>query len=209
MGKYYDVIFYGAFFLTSLAFPLWVSTYARKRGRPGWSKIAFFSTFVGLGFLGGLAALTAAAAKPGIIESDELEITSDDSIVGIPRTKKEKAEVFGTCPKCGSNMVNRSIMVVDPITRERTKSTNQERLGVTGAAIFIVIGAAIMIYTLFRFFTLGYPVGYLAAAGFGGYFVYLGIRPLLARKQEKGKQVIEVFNCARCKSEWDGLEVKN
>ncbi len=209
MERYSDLILYAVFFLTSFVFPLWVSKFASKRGRPGWSKIAFFSVIIGLGFFGGLAALTAASMKPGIMDNNELEISTDASIEGLAGKNKEKIKPGGSCPKCCSNMVHRSIIVIDPATGERTKSINQEQMGTTAGTVMIVFGAAIMCFTIFRFFTLAYPIGYLAAGGIGGYFAYLGIRPWLARKREEGRQVIEVFDCARCKSTWDGLEIKN
>lgn len=206
MEKYLDLIVLTGFALTSIVFPLWVSTFAAKRGRPGWSKVAIFSIIVGLGFIGGLAALTASSIKPGILENDDLEISSDASINGIPRTKEEKARIQGLCPKCSSNLVHRTIMVVDPVSGERNKSINQDRAGTTPGAIMILFGITIVAFTVYRFFTLNHPVGYLVAAGVGGYFVYLGARPWLARGREAGMRVVEVFDCARCKHTWDGAE---
>lgn len=209
MEKYYDLILYTTFIITSLIFPLWVSTYATKRGRPGWSKVAIFSILTGLGFFGGLTALTVASMKPGIIEDDELQITTDEAIEGLPKKIKVKKDKKGLCPKCDSNMIHRSIMVIDPVSGERVKSINQEQLGTTAGAVMLVFGIAIIGFTVFRFFTLGYQISYLAAAGVGCYFAYIGIRPWLARSQEDGKQLVEVFDCARCKHEWNGLEIKN
>jgi hypothetical protein len=207
MEKYLDIIVITGFALTSIVFPLWVSTFAAKRGRPGWSKIAILSILVGLGFIGGLAALTAASIKPGTLEKDELEISSDASISGIPRTKEEKARVQGLCPKCSSNVVHRTIMVENPASGERTRSINQDRVGTTPGTIMILLGIAIAAFTVFRFFTLNHPVGYLVAAGVGVYFMYLGMRPWLARSREAGMRAIEVFDCARCKHTWDGAEL--
>lgn len=206
MEKYRDAIIYGLFFITSLVFPLWASTFAIRRGRQGWSKIAIISIVFGLGFFGGLGALTAASIKPGVIEKEGFDISSDASIKG---NKKKKAAAKGACPKCNSNLVKRTVMVIDPVTQERTKSMNQERQGTTSGTVMIVFGLAVMGYTLFRFFTLNYSISYLAACGIGGYFVYLGLRPWLARSQENGKKIVESFICSRCEHEWDGPELKN
>jgi hypothetical protein len=207
MEKYYDIILYVTFFITSLAFPLWVSTFAVKRGRPGWSKVAFFSALVGLGFFGGVAALIASSLKPGIIQQDELEISSDASIEAPVKIKKEKAIPRGMCPKCNSNLAQRIIMLEDPVTKERITAMNQERLGKKAGAVMVLFGVSVFAYTLFLFLTRNYPLGYLAAAGFGGYFAYLGARPWLAQSQEEGKIILETFACRRCHHTWDGNQL--
>jgi hypothetical protein len=207
MEKYRDIILYVTFFITSIGFPLWVSTFAVKRGRPGWSKVAFFSTLIGLGFFGGIAALIAASLKPGIIQRDELEITSDAAIEAPVKVEISKALPRGMCPKCNSNLVQRVIIVEDPITKERIPAMNQERLGKNAGSIMIVFGLLVLGYTLFLFFTRNYDLSYLAAAGVGGYFAYLGARPWLAQSQEEGKLVIETFACKRCHHAWDGNQI--
>lgn len=207
MEKYRDIILYVTFFLTSLVFPLWVSTFAVKRGRSGWSKVALFSTLIGLGFFGGTVALIVTSLKPGFIHRDELEITSDTTIEAPVQLDKDKALPRGMCPKCNSNLVQRVIIVEDPATKERISALNQDRLGKNAGGVMILFGLLVIIYTLFLFFTRNYPLSYLAAAGVGGYFTYMGARPWLAQSQEEGKVVIETFACKRCRHTWDGSQI--
>jgi hypothetical protein len=207
MEKYRDIIIYATIFVTSFAFPLWVSTYAVKRGRPGWSKVAFFSTFVLLGFFGGLAALAAASLKPGIIQRDELEVVSDASIETPVKTEIEKSRPRGMCPKCNSNLVQRTVMLEDSITKERIVALNQDRLGFKAGSILILIGALIFGYTLFLFFMRNYQLGYLAAGGVGCYLAYVGARPWQAKSQEVGKNIFDTYACRRCRHTWDGKSI--
>ena len=209
MEKYYDIILYVTFFITSIAFPLWVSSFALKRGRPGWSKVAFFSTLGGLGFFGGVAALIASSLKPGIIQQNELEITSDSSIEAPVISKNEKVTQRGMCPKCNSNLVQRTIILEDPVTKERTAALNQDRLGKKAGAVMILFGVMVLAYTLFLFFARSYSYSILAAGGVGGYFAYLGARPWLAQSQEEGKVILETFACRRCRHNWDGIQISN
>jgi hypothetical protein len=204
MEKYKDIILYVTFFLTSIAFPLWVSTFAVKRGRPGWSKIAFFSTLVGLGFFGGVAALIASSLRPGIVQPDDLEITSDNSIDAPLRSKDGESVPYGICPKCSSNQVQRIIELEDPVTNERKQAMNQNRLGKKAGAVMIFFGILVIGYTLLRFFSNTNDINYLAASGIGIYFAYLGARPWLAQSQEEGKIILEIFSCRRCHHTWDG-----
>jgi hypothetical protein len=204
MEKYRDIIIYAAFFITSFAFPLWVSTFAVKRGRPGWSKVAIFSTLVGLGFFGGMAALISSSLKPGIIQRDELEVINDSSLETPAEAEVEKPMPRGMCPKCNSNLVQRTVMVEDPSTKVRSLALNQDRLGKKAGTIMIVAGILVLIYTLFLFFTRNFQLGFLAAGGVGGYFAYLGARPWLAQNQEEGRIVLETFACRRCRHTWDG-----
>jgi hypothetical protein len=204
MEKYKDIILYLTFFITSIVFPLWVSTFAVKRGRPGWSKVAFFSILGGLGFFGGVAALIASSLKPGIIQRDELEITSDAAIEAPIKEIKEKPLPRGMCPKCNSNMVQRTVMIEDPVTKQRINAMNQERLTKNAGGVMVLFGILVFGYTFFLFLTRNYSLGYLAAAGVGVYFAYLGARPWLAQSQEEGKIVLETYACRKCRHTWDG-----
>ena len=160
-----------------------------------------------LGFFGGLVALIVTSLKPGIIQQDELEITSDATIEAPVQVEKDKAIPRGMCPKCNSNLVQRTIIVEDPVTKVRVPAMNQDRLGKKAGGIMILFGLLVIGYTLFLFITRNYELGYLAAAGVGGYFAYMGARPWLAQNQEEGKVVIETFACKRCRHTWDGNQI--
>lgn len=208
MEKYNDILLYVAFFVTSIAFPIWASKVAAKRGRPGWSKIAFFSILTGLGFFGGLLAFLASSLKPGEVSSGDLEIINDSDLNN-PEVVEEKAILArGMCPKCKSNLTQRTIVLEDPVTRERIKAMNQERYTTTSGIVVILISSGIIIYSLTQFFIRDYMSTYLVAAGVGGYFAFLGFRPFLAKNQEEDKIILETFTCRRCKYKWDGEKIQ-
>jgi len=202
-------LIYVIFFVTSIAYPLWVSNYAGKRGRAGWSKIAFFSIMVGLGFFGGTAALAAILLKPG---SNLVESTKQKDIPARDISRSEKTNASksrGICPKCNSNLTRRIVKIQDPVSGERIIALNQDRVGKTAGSIMAVIGILVIFYTLYLFFSRDNQIGYLAAAGAGGYFVYLGARPWLGERQERAKQVLETFTCSRCHHTWDGIKISD
>jgi hypothetical protein len=208
MEKYSDILLYGGFFVTSIAFPIWASSFAAKRGRPGWSKIAFVSTLTGLGFFGGLLALFASSLKPGEVSSGDLEIINDSDFNNPAVVEEKTILARGMCPKCKSNMTQKVIILEDPVTSERIKAMNQERYTTTSGIVVILISAGIIIYSLTQFFIRDYMSTYLVAAGVGGYFAYLGLRPFLAKSQEEDKIILETFTCRRCKYKWDGEKIQ-
>ena len=71
------VIFY-------IAFPLWVAQYASRRGHKRWAKITVLMTFLGLGFIAGLAALW--GSRQPVEEPESRQPTEADRIRSKGRT---------------------------------------------------------------------------------------------------------------------------
>jgi len=189
-------LIYTAFILFGVGYPIIASRYAEKRGRKGWSRLAFFSIMtVFLGPIIGTIAFLVAYFKP--IEQVVL-------VAGDAEIKSRKS--WRLCPNCESNSFTRTVMVRDPLTGEKSVSINQSQIGLTSGAVFIFLGLGVFGYGLSLFVRSDMQISYLVPAGVGLLAVWTGSRPWMARTQEQGRRKLLVYNCNKCKHTWEGQE---